>query len=77
MCLPIYIIRALSQVGYDPETDSYPSWLLSQPFSYMLPSVKAPGTPVGSVKEDITLQYGNAFFQIEFPFSEILLQGRR
>nr|CAD1818919.1 unnamed protein product [Ananas comosus var. bracteatus] len=50
--------NALKVVGYDPETDSYPSWLLSQPFSYMLPSVKAPGTPVGSVKEDITLQYG-------------------
>ncbi|XP_072982890.1 D-ribulose kinase [Typha latifolia] len=46
------------KLGYDPETDSYPSWLLSQPFSHVLPSIKAPGTPIGLIKSDIRLQYG-------------------
>lgn len=50
------------QVGYDPETDSYPSWLLAQPFSYLLPSVKAPGSPIGFMKEDIRLQFGMCNF---------------
>ncbi|XP_008810880.1 D-ribulose kinase isoform X2 [Phoenix dactylifera] len=46
------------KVGYDPETDSYPSWLLAQPFSYLLPSVEAPGSPIGCMKEDIRLRFG-------------------
>ncbi|RWR81764.1 Carbohydrate kinase [Cinnamomum micranthum f. kanehirae] len=46
------------KVGYDPETDSYPSWLLSQPYCRLLPSVKAPGTPIGFIKEDIRVKYG-------------------
>ncbi|XP_020263614.1 uncharacterized protein LOC109839549 isoform X2 [Asparagus officinalis] len=46
------------KVGYDPESDSYPSWLLSQPFSHLLPSVKAPGMPIGYLKEDIISQFG-------------------
>ncbi|KAI0499825.1 hypothetical protein KFK09_018033 [Dendrobium nobile] len=46
------------KVGYDLEADSYPNWLLSQPFSVLLPSVKAPGTPIGCLKEDIRLQFG-------------------
>ncbi|XP_077246432.1 xylulose kinase-1 isoform X2 [Tasmannia lanceolata] len=48
------------KVGYDPEADSYPSWLLSQSFSKLLPSVKAPGTSIGLVKEDIRVKYGFA-----------------
>uniref|UniRef100_A0A7N2MZP1 D-ribulose kinase n=2 Tax=Quercus lobata TaxID=97700 RepID=A0A7N2MZP1_QUELO len=48
------------KVGYDPELDSYPPWLLSQPYSQLLPSVKAPGTPIGVLKEDIRTQYGFA-----------------
>ena len=51
-------VSCLLQVGYDPETESYPSWLLSQPFSYLLPSVKPPGTPIESIKEDISKQFG-------------------
>jgi hypothetical protein len=47
------------QLGYDPEADTYPRWLASQPYSFMLPSIKAPGTPVAFLKEDIRVQYGN------------------
>lgn len=46
------------QVGYDPEHDSYPSWLLSQPYSRVLPSVKAPGASIGYLQEDIRTQFG-------------------
>ncbi|XP_006663964.2 D-ribulose kinase isoform X2 [Oryza brachyantha] len=46
------------KVGYDPETDAYPSWLMSQPYAYMLPSVRAPGAPIGSIKEDVRAQLG-------------------
>ncbi|XP_062190107.1 D-ribulose kinase isoform X2 [Phragmites australis] len=46
------------KVGYDPEIDSYPSWLMSQPYSHMLPSVRAPGAPIATVKEDVRSQYG-------------------
>ncbi|CAL5329023.1 unnamed protein product [Camellia sinensis] len=46
------------KVGYDPELDSYPSWLISQPYSHVLPSIQAPGTSIGSIKEDIRTQFG-------------------
>ncbi|KAK4771766.1 hypothetical protein SAY86_013541 [Trapa natans] len=46
------------KVGYDPEVESYPTWLLSQPYSQALPSVKAPGTPIGPLKDDILQKYG-------------------
>ncbi|KAJ8763381.1 hypothetical protein K2173_002264 [Erythroxylum novogranatense] len=46
------------KVGYDPELESYPPWLLSHPYSQLLPSVVAPGTSVGYVKEDIRNQLG-------------------
>ncbi|XP_010028637.2 D-ribulose kinase isoform X2 [Eucalyptus grandis] len=46
------------KVGYDPELESYPSWLLSQPYSNALPSVIAPGKPIGHLKEDITQKHG-------------------
>lgn len=46
------------KVGYDPELDAYPSWLLSQPYSQILPSVRPPGTSIGHVKEDIRSQFG-------------------
>ncbi|KAK3126863.1 hypothetical protein QOZ80_7AG0564220 [Eleusine coracana subsp. coracana] len=46
------------KVGFDPEIDSYPSWLMSQPYSHMLPSVRGPGAPIGTVKEDVRSQYG-------------------
>lgn len=46
------------KVGYDPEIDSYPSWLLSQPFSRLLPSIKAPGTPIDCLREDIRSHFG-------------------
>ncbi|XP_010527151.1 PREDICTED: uncharacterized protein LOC104804536 [Tarenaya hassleriana] len=46
------------QVGYDPESESYPSWLLSQPYSCLLPSVQAPGTSIGHLKADIKNQFG-------------------
>ncbi|KAF9623634.1 hypothetical protein IFM89_003641 [Coptis chinensis] len=47
-----------NQVGYDPEINSYPKWPVSQPYSHMLPSVIAPRTSVGSMKEDVRVQFG-------------------
>ncbi|XP_061957980.1 D-ribulose kinase isoform X3 [Populus nigra] len=46
------------KVGYDPASDSYPPWLHSQPYSQLLPSVIAPGTSIGNLKEDIRTQFG-------------------
>ncbi|XP_058098677.1 D-ribulose kinase isoform X1 [Magnolia sinica] len=46
------------KVGYDPESESYPSWLLSQPYSKLLPSVQEPGTSIGFIKEDIRVKFG-------------------
>ncbi|KAL8060342.1 hypothetical protein ABFX02_02G018700 [Erythranthe guttata] len=46
------------KVGYDPEIDSYPPWLLSQPYSSVLPRVQAPGTTIGTMKENIRTQFG-------------------
>ncbi|KAK1548756.1 hypothetical protein Q3G72_034396 [Acer saccharum] len=46
------------KVGYDPKVDSYPPWLLSQPYSQLLPSVKAPGASIGILKEDIRTEFG-------------------
>lgn len=50
--------NCMLQVGYDPEMDSYPSWLLSQPYSHLLPSVQDPGTKIECMKEDIRTQFG-------------------
>lgn len=50
-----------AQVGYDPELESYPPWLLSQPYSYLLPSVQAPGTVIAPIVEGIRMQYGKLF----------------
>ncbi|KAJ6385967.1 hypothetical protein OIU77_029017 [Salix suchowensis] len=41
-----------------PASDSYPSWLRSQPYSQLLPSVIAPGTSIGNLKEEIRTQFG-------------------
>lgn len=46
------------QVGYDPEVDSYPSWLVSQPYSHLLPSILAPGTPIACLKEELSNKFG-------------------
>ncbi|KAK7288484.1 hypothetical protein RIF29_01944 [Crotalaria pallida] len=46
------------KVGYDPEADSYPSWLVRQPHSHLLPSVVAPGTPIDCLKEEIRIKFG-------------------
>ncbi|KAI9123793.1 hypothetical protein K1719_005093 [Acacia pycnantha] len=46
------------KVGYDPEVDSYPAWLVRQPYSHLLPSVVAPGTPVSCLKEEIRTKFG-------------------
>uniref|UniRef100_A0A6N2L6R8 Carbohydrate kinase FGGY N-terminal domain-containing protein n=1 Tax=Salix viminalis TaxID=40686 RepID=A0A6N2L6R8_SALVM len=46
------------KVGYDPASGSYPSWLRSQPYSQLLPSVIAPGTSIGNLKEEIRTQFG-------------------
>lgn len=54
----IYLLFYVLQVGYDPEVDSYPSWLVSQPYSHLLPLVVAPGTPIASLKEEIRNKFG-------------------
>ncbi|KAL8160365.1 hypothetical protein V2J09_001902 [Rumex salicifolius] len=46
------------KVGYDPGNDSYPSWLLSQPYAQLLPTVLAPGSAIGTIKQDLMKQYG-------------------
>ncbi|KAJ4964851.1 hypothetical protein NE237_016700 [Protea cynaroides] len=46
------------KLGYDPEVESYPSWLLSQPYSEVLPAVQAPGTLIGHIKEDVGEKLG-------------------
>ncbi|KAL1563961.1 D-ribulose kinase [Salvia divinorum] len=46
------------KVGYDPEVESYPPWLLAQPYSSVLPLVLAPGTTIGYMKENIRTSYG-------------------
>ncbi|XP_042507359.1 D-ribulose kinase isoform X2 [Macadamia integrifolia] len=46
------------KVGYDPEVECYPSWLLSQPYSQILPAVQAPGTLIGYIKEDVREKFG-------------------
>eukprot|EP00899_Mesostigma_viride_P017351 jgi/Mesvir1/25617/Mv01843-RA.1 len=45
------------KVGYDPATESYPSWLSDQPYAHMLPRVVAPGTAIGPVTPHITSAY--------------------
>lgn len=46
------------KVGYDPEIDNYPSWLPSQPYSYVLPSVQAPGSSIDYITEDVRRRFG-------------------
>ncbi|XP_023755879.1 D-ribulose kinase [Lactuca sativa] len=46
------------KVGYDPELESYPPWLKSQPYSCVLPTVQAPGTVIDTLKEEITTKLG-------------------
>uniref|UniRef100_A0A803LPC4 D-ribulose kinase n=1 Tax=Chenopodium quinoa TaxID=63459 RepID=A0A803LPC4_CHEQI len=46
------------KVGFDPEMDSYPPWLLSQPYSSVLPSILAPGSAIANVKEDVRKRLG-------------------
>ncbi|GKV21081.1 hypothetical protein SLEP1_g31098 [Rubroshorea leprosula] len=58
------------KVGYDPELDSYPPWLLSQPYSRLLPSVRAPGTSIGHLKKDIRRQ-----FELQMKFYKYAVVG--
>nr|GEZ13558.1 xylulose kinase-1 [Tanacetum cinerariifolium] len=46
------------KVGYDPELEAYPPWLKSQPYSYILPTIQAPGTIISTLKEDIRAKLG-------------------
>ncbi|KAF9592667.1 hypothetical protein IFM89_016744 [Coptis chinensis] len=47
-----------NQVGYDPEINSYPKWPVSQPYSHIFALHAAPRTSVGSMKEDVRVQFG-------------------
>lgn len=46
------------KVGFDPEMDAYPPWLLTQPYSSLLPSIVAPGSAIANVKEDVRKNLG-------------------
>ncbi|XP_048492544.1 D-ribulose kinase isoform X2 [Beta vulgaris subsp. vulgaris] len=46
------------KVGFDPELDAYPPWLLAQPYSSLLPSIIAPGSPIANIKEQVSKQLG-------------------
>ncbi|XP_073065654.1 D-ribulose kinase-like isoform X1 [Primulina eburnea] len=46
------------KVGYDPETESYPPWLLAQPYSRVLPTVLSPGSTIGPMKEVVRTHLG-------------------
>ncbi|XP_051146451.1 D-ribulose kinase [Andrographis paniculata] len=48
------------KVGYDPQLESYPQWLLSQPYSSVLPLVQVPGTKIGTMIESIQTRFGFA-----------------
>ena len=49
------------KVGYDPAADAYPSWLMAQPYSRLLPpSVMVPGAPIAAVRDDVRSQYGKS-----------------
>lgn len=62
------------QVGYDPEIESYPPWLLLQPYSRVLPSIQPPGTAIGALKESIRTEYGT-FFSIWFVAFKIIFKS--
>ncbi|KAI3761124.1 hypothetical protein L1987_51532 [Smallanthus sonchifolius] len=47
------------KVGYDPELESYPPWLKSQPYSHFLSTIQAPGTKI-SFPEDCVVCTGTA-----------------
>lgn len=46
------------KIGYDPETERYPAWLLREPYSQMLPVVREPGAVIGPVTSLIAREYG-------------------
>ncbi|GLI67893.1 hypothetical protein VaNZ11_012217 [Volvox africanus] len=47
------------KLGYDPELESYPSWLMEQPFAPLLPArVVAPGAPVTTLERRVAGETG-------------------
>ncbi|GIL57680.1 hypothetical protein Vafri_12808 [Volvox africanus] len=47
------------KLGYDPELESYPSWLMEQPFAPLLPArVVAPGAPVATLERRVAGETG-------------------
>ncbi|GIL90925.1 hypothetical protein Vretimale_17123 [Volvox reticuliferus] len=47
------------KLGYDPELESYPSWLMEQPFAPLLPArVVAPGAPVATLERRVAEETG-------------------
>ncbi|CAI5469149.1 unnamed protein product [Closterium sp. Yama58-4] len=45
------------KLGYDPESSTYPDWLLALPFSHMLPRVLPPGSLIGNVEPQLTTEF--------------------
>ncbi|MBE9139337.1 FGGY-family carbohydrate kinase [Nodosilinea sp. LEGE 07088] len=48
------------KLGYDVGRLGYPSWMLGQPWSPVLPRVVAPGAPVGPVMASVAQRFGLA-----------------
>ncbi|CAI5480460.1 unnamed protein product [Closterium sp. Yama58-4] len=44
------------QLGYDPESSTYPDWLLALPLAPMLPRVLPPGSLIGTVGPQLTAE---------------------
>ena len=64
-----FVFLSVLQLGYDPEIDSYPTWLMAQPYSHVLPSVRALGAPIGPIKEDLRSQFGKQWLHVICIFS--------
>ncbi|GJP48488.1 hypothetical protein CLOM_g7774 [Closterium sp. NIES-68] len=45
------------KLGYDPESEAYPDWLLALPLAHMLPRVLAPGGVIGTVSARVTEEF--------------------
>lgn len=46
------------KLGYDPEAEAYPDWLISQPYSFVFPLVVAPGDALGTISPALAEELG-------------------
>nr|GEX72941.1 hypothetical protein [Tanacetum cinerariifolium] len=62
--LKVFDLNNALKVGYDPELEAYPPWLKWQPYSYILPTIQAPGTIISTLNEDIREKLGRIYDKI-------------